>query len=39
MTFNEENYKIIKEFSQSMGAKPEKVHSIGSPIFDRLRFD
>ena len=31
--------KIIKEFSQSMGAKPEKVHSIGSPIFDRLGFD
>ena len=31
--------KITKEFAQNMGIKPEKVHSIGSPIFDRLRFD
>ena len=31
--------KIGEEFSQSMGINVEKVHSIGSPIFDRLRFD
>ena len=31
--------KIGEEFSQNMGINSEKVHSIGSPIFDRLRFD
>ena len=31
--------KTGEEFSQSMGINVEKVHSIGSPIFDRLRFD
>ena len=31
--------KIGEEFSQNMGINSEKVHSVGSPIFDRLRFD
>jgi len=31
--------KIGKEFSRSMGINSEKVHAIGSPIFDRLRLD
>ena len=31
--------KIGEEFSQNMGINSEKLHSIGSPIFDRLRFD
>jgi len=31
--------KTGEEFSRSMSINPEKIHSIGSPIFDRLRFD
>ena len=31
--------KTSEEFSRSMNIKPEKIHSIGSPIFDRLTFD
>jgi len=31
--------KTGEEFSRSMSINPEKIHSIGSPIFDRLTFD
>ena len=31
--------KITEKYSKDLGIKPEKIHSIGSPIFDRLRFD
>ena len=31
--------RITEKYSKDLGIKPEKIHSIGSPIFDRLRFD
>ena len=31
--------KINENYCKSLGIKSEKIHSIGSPIFDRLRFD
>ena len=31
--------KVTEKYSKSLGIKSEKIHSIGSPIFDRLRFD
>ena len=31
--------KVTEKYSKSLGIKSEKIYSIGSPIFDRLRFD
>ena len=31
--------KVTEKYSKSLGMKSEKIHSIGSPIFDKLRFD
>ena len=31
--------KTTEEYSKSIGINSEKIHSIGSPIFDKLRFD
>jgi len=31
--------KIPEEYFKSLGIKSEKIHSIGSPIFDKARFD
>ena len=30
---------VTEKYSKSLGIKSEKIYSIGSPIFDRLRFD
>tara|TARA_B100000809_G_scaffold197354_1_gene196980 strand:+ start:90 stop:2000 length:1911 start_codon:yes stop_codon:yes gene_type:complete len=31
--------KITEEYSKNLGIKSEKIHSVGSPIFDRVKFD
>jgi len=31
--------KVTEKYSKGLGIKSEKIHSIGSPIFDKLRFD
>ena len=31
--------KITEEYSKRLGIKSEKIHAIGSPIFDKVRFD